>query len=376
MKIVLYKDDYRREIIDFVEKIAIGEYGFDEWKDALENFDFEPYKQEGSRLWIVLDKNNKIIGVCAGLKKSDDVIKFNTFYVDKSFRSEGIGARLYEEFMNYAKEYKYKTIILGTCERLNLAIRFYEKRGFELYKTDGEDRYYKKDIMQKIGIIAAEVQEMEAVKEKMQNIKETKLYNSIFYEGTISNKNCVLARAGEGKVNAARTTQILIDKFEVEAVINVGSAGGLNPELDYEDIVVSTACVQHDFDITAFGREKGYIPNIEDKYMHADKTLLEKATKAIEETKNKVIKGIIATGDVFVAEKEKRKELYEQFNAECVEMEGAAVAQVCHLDNIPFIIIRSISDKANGNEKIDFEKYLEVVSKRCAEYLEKMLAIV
>ena len=97
---------------------------------------------------ISVDKNNKIIGVCAGLKKSDDVIKFNTFYVDKSFRSEGIGARLYEEFMNYAKEYKYKTIILGTCERLNLAIRFYEKRGFELYKTDGEDRYYKKDIMQ------------------------------------------------------------------------------------------------------------------------------------------------------------------------------------------------------------------------------------
>ena len=229
--------------------------------------------------------------------------------------------------------------------------------------------------MNKFGIIAAEVQEMEAVKEKMQNIQEIKIYNNIFYEGTISNKNCVLARAGEGKVNAARTTQILIDKFEVDAVINVGSAGGLNPELDFEDIVVSTACVQHDFDITAFEREKGYIPNIEDKFIYADKTLLEKATKAIEASNNKVIKGIIATGDEFVDNKEKRKELYEQFNAECVEMEGAAVAQVCHLDNIPFIIIRSISDKANGNEKIDFERYLEIVSKRCAEYLEKMLEI-
>ena len=229
--------------------------------------------------------------------------------------------------------------------------------------------------MQKIGIIAAEVKEMEAVKEKMQNIKETKFYNSTFYEGTISNKNCVLVRCGEGKVNAARTTQMLIDKFAVDAVINVGSAGGLNPELDYEDIVVSTACIQHDFDITAFGREKGYIPNIEDKYIYADKTLLEKATKAIEETNNKVIKGIIATGDVFVAGKEKRKALYEEFKAECVEMEGAAVAQVCHLDNIPFIIIRSISDTVNGNDKIDFESYLEVVSKRCAEYLEKMLTL-
>ena len=229
--------------------------------------------------------------------------------------------------------------------------------------------------MKKIGIIAAEIQEMEAVKTKMNDIKETKIYTNSFYEGKMSNKECVLVRCGEGKVNAARTTQILIDKFDVDAVINVGSAGGLNPELDYEDIVVSTACIQHDFDITAFGREKGYIPNIEDKFIYADKNLLEKATKAIEQTNNKVIKGIIATGDEFVAGKERRKEIYEQFNAQCVEMEGAAVAQVCHLDNIPFIIIRSISDKANGNDKIDFESYLEVVSKRCAEYLEKMLEI-
>lgn len=229
--------------------------------------------------------------------------------------------------------------------------------------------------MQKIGIIAAEVQEMEAVKNIMKDVKEVKIYNNVFYEGLIANKNCVLGRAGEGKVNASRTTQMIIDQFDVDAVINVGSAGGLNPELDYEDIVVSTACVQHDFDITAFGREKGYIPNIEDKYIYADSKLLENATKAIEQTNNKVIKGIIATGDEFVTDKEKRKTLYKEFNAECVEMEGAAVAQVCHLDNIPFIVIRSISDKANGNESIDFEHYLEIVSKRCAEYLEKMLEI-
>lgn len=229
--------------------------------------------------------------------------------------------------------------------------------------------------MNKIGIIAAEIKEMEAVKNVMKNILEEKLYNNIFYKGLISNKECVLARAGEGKVNAARTTQILIDKFNVDAVINVGSAGALNPELDYEDIVISTACVQHDFDITAFGREKGYIPNIENKYIYADKNLIEIAQKAINETDVTVKKGIIATGDEFVANKDKRKILYKQFGAECVEMEGGAVAQVCYLDNIPFIVIRSISDKANGNEKIDFENYLEIVSKRCAKYLEKMLLI-
>lgn len=230
--------------------------------------------------------------------------------------------------------------------------------------------------MQKIGIIAAEIKEMEAVRNIMKDIKEIEVYNSIIYEGIISNKKCVLARAGEGKVNAARTTQILIDKFGADAVINVGSAGGLNPELDYEDIVISTACVQHDFDVTAFGREKGYIPNIESKYIYADKILVEKAEQAISQVNGKVIKGIIATGDEFLSNKEKRKSLYEEFNAECGEMEGAAVAQVCYLCNIPFIVIRSISDKANGNEKIDFEKYLEIVSKKCAEYLEKMLAIV
>lgn len=227
--------------------------------------------------------------------------------------------------------------------------------------------------MQKIGIIAAEVKEMEAVKEKMQNIKEIQVYNSIFYEGNISNKNCVLARAGEGKVNAARTTQILIDRFEVDTIINVGSAGALNPELNYEDIVISTACVQHDFDITAFGREKGYIPNIEDKYIYADKMLIEKAENAINQINAKVVKGIIVTGDVFVTGKERKEELHKEFNAECTEMEGAAVAQVCYLCNIPFIIIRSISDTTDCNDAIDFNEYLEIVSKKCAEYLEIML---
>ena len=147
INVILYEDKYKREIIDFVEEIAIGEYGFLEWKEDLENFDFEPYKQEGNRFWIILDKNNKIIGTCAGLRKTHDIIKFNTFYVDKNFRSSGLGAILYKEFIEYAKEQGYKTIILGTCERLNLAIRFYEKRGFELYKTDGENRYYQKNII-------------------------------------------------------------------------------------------------------------------------------------------------------------------------------------------------------------------------------------
>ena len=147
IKIVLYEEQYRRDIINFIKRIAIEEYGFVKWEDDLENMDFEPYKQDDSRFWIVLDENDKVIGTCGALRENEDIIKFNTFYVDKNNRSTGLGANLYDVFINYAKEKKYKTIILGTFEKLSLAIRFYEKREFQLYKKDGEGRrYYKKDI--------------------------------------------------------------------------------------------------------------------------------------------------------------------------------------------------------------------------------------
>ena len=226
------------------------------------------------------------------------------------------------------------------------------------------------------GIIAAEEKEMLAIKNLMKNLEEEKIYNLIFYRGIISEKTCVLTECGIGKVNAARVTQILIDKYSPDFVINVGSAGAVNPELNIEDIVIGDKLIQYDFDVTEIGDyEKGEICGI-GKYFFADRMLIEKCKETIEElsTENKkIVIGLIGSADLFCGNVEKAFEIRNEFNAQCVEMEGAAIAQVCTLDKVPFIVIRAISDTPNGNNKIDFHEFLELVSKNMAEFLGKLL---
>ena len=229
--------------------------------------------------------------------------------------------------------------------------------------------------MNKIAIIAAMEEEVSAIKNIMTNISENKIYNLTIYEGTINNKDCILTECGVGKVHAARTTQILIDNYDIKYVINVGSAGGINSNLNILDIVIGKDLVQYDFDLTAVGHEKGYISGIGTR-IKASKELIQKCEKVInnlQDKNHKVIIGTIATGDLFCTDPNVAKNVRDTFNAECVEMEGAAIAQVCFLDNIPFLVIRSISDSPNGNNGIDFEKYLEFASLRCAEILKELL---
>ena len=226
--------------------------------------------------------------------------------------------------------------------------------------------------MKKFGIIAAMQEEMQEIQKIMDNVKETKIYDLNFIIGEISNYKVVLVEAGIGKVNAARTTQILIDNFEVDAIINVGSAAASNEKLNIGDIVIANKLVQHDFDITAFGHPKGYISNV-GQYLESDKELvinIEKAIKKIDNNKFKTIIGTIASGDIFCTEKTMKDKIRTKFNADAIEMEGSAIAQVCKLDNIPFIVIRGISDSPNGNNKVTFEEYLEQASQRCAELIE------
>ena len=226
--------------------------------------------------------------------------------------------------------------------------------------------------MKKFGIIAAMQEEMQEIQKIMDNVKETKIYDLNFIIGEISNYKVVLVEAGVGKVNAARTTQILIDNFEVDAIINVGSAAASNEKLNIGDIVIANKLVQHDFDITAFGHPKGYISNV-GQYLESDKELvinIEKAIKKIDNNKFKTIIGTIASGDIFCTEINMKDKIKSTFNADAIEMEGAAIAQVCKLDNIPFIVIRGISDSPNGNNKVTFEEYLEQASQRCAELIE------
>lgn len=228
--------------------------------------------------------------------------------------------------------------------------------------------------MEYVGIIAALDEEIEAIKKMMTDINIKQIYELKFLIGKINKKNIVLVKCGVGKVNAARCTQILIDNFNISYIINVGTAGGLNEKIEIGDIVIAEKLVQHDFDVTAAGREKGYITDI-GKYFYSDTKLIEKsklAIKQIDEEFSQFI-GTIATGDIFVQDMNVKEKIIDEFDADCTEMEGAAIAQVCTLDRIPFIVIRAISDKPNGKNIVDFETYLEVACRRYAKFVDFFL---
>jgi adenosylhomocysteine nucleosidase len=150
---------------------------------------------------------------------------------------------------------------------------------------------------------------------------------------------------------------MLISVFGVNAVVNTGVAGSLNNDINIGDIVISTDAVQHDFDVSAIGFAKGEIPYTGLYAFEADKTLRAKAAEAVKAVSpdTGIFEGRVCSGDQFIASKEQKKRIIEQFNGYCAEMEGAAIAQVCHLNHIPFVIIRAISDKADDSEEVSFE---------------------
>ena len=230
--------------------------------------------------------------------------------------------------------------------------------------------------MKMIGIIAAMNEEMQQIKNVMTNITEKKIYNLTFFEGSISQRDCVLVECGIGKVNAARTTQIMIDHFDIDYVINIGTAGAIDERLNTTDVVIAEKLAQHDFDITAFGHDKGEITGI-GKYIYTDKALLEKCKSVMNSIDKSheynVVVGNVASGDIFCTDKKMAQKIGKEFNACCVEMEGAAIGQICFLDEVPFIVIRSISDSPNGKNNMDFDEYLEIASKRAANFLKELL---
>lgn len=217
-----------------------------------------------------------------------------------------------------------------------------------------------------IGIIVAEEKELLEVKKIMNNLREKNIYEKIFYIGSIEEKEVVLVKSNVGKVNSARVTQLLIDYFNIDLVINVGTAGSVDNSLEIGDVVVATELVQYDFDVTPFGRKLGEIENIGES-IKVDEKLLELFNKI------NVKKGIIASGDKFIVNREDKDNIRNTFNALAIEMEGASIAQVCFLDKIPFLVIRSITDKLDGSSKVDFEKFLESSSKVVANILKELL---
>lgn len=213
--------------------------------------------------------------------------------------------------------------------------------------------------MNTIGIIGAMEQEVEQLK-KMMTVDEILTRASMhFYKGTLNGRKAVVVRSGVCKVNAAVCVQILIDHFEVDAIINTGIAGSLDAGINIGDLVISRDTVHHDVNAAVFGYEPGQIPQMEVKTFAADQKLIAAAGEANAAVNPKIgtFIGRIASGEYFVSSCEEKQRISNTFGALCVEMEGAAIAQAAWLNEIPFVIIRAISDKADDSAKMDYEEF-------------------
>lgn len=232
--------------------------------------------------------------------------------------------------------------------------------------------------MKIIGVIGAMDEEVSRLKEKMQVKKVEKKAGMEFFEGELAGKDVVIVRSGIGKVNAGICTQILVDDFGVEAVINTGVAGSLKNEINIGDIVLSTDALQHDMDATGFGYEHGVIPRMEQSTFVADKKLVELAKQVNEEVNSDIgtFVGRVVSGDQFISDKAKKDWLVEKFGGYCTEMEGAAIAQAAYLNEIPFLIIRAISDKADNSAEMDYGEFeakaIEHTVKLVTSMMEKL----
>lgn len=213
--------------------------------------------------------------------------------------------------------------------------------------------------MRHIGIIGAMEQEVSHLKEQMDNVTVTRKASMEFYEGVFEGKHVVVVRSGIGKVNAAVCTQILVDCFDVEAIINTGIAGSLNNDINIGDIVISTDVVHHDVDATGFGYPRCQIPQMDEFSFQANIKMRQAAVLVCRRVNPdiQVFEGRIASGDQFVSDKKIKDEIIKNTGAFAVEMEGAPIGQAAFLNGIPFLVIRAISDKADGSAQMDYAEF-------------------
>jgi len=227
-----------------------------------------------------------------------------------------------------------------------------------------------------IGIIAAMAEELEILLTDLTLESKKEKANMTFHKGELYGKDVVAVVCGIGKVNSAICTQILASEYNVDKIINVGVAGGIGKEIYPGDIVVAENLVQHDMDTTAFGDKMGQIPRLDTFDFKCDKEMVSLAKRACEELSelNSFV-GRIASGDQFIANLEKIQWLDKEFGAISCEMEGASIAQVCYLNSIPFVVIRSISDNANNGAHMDYQKFIPVAVKNSTKILKQMLEL-
>ena len=210
-----------------------------------------------------------------------------------------------------------------------------------------------------LGVIGAMDEEVAKIKEEMEEAEVITVAGMDFYVGKLAGKDAVVVRSGIGKVNAGMCTQILADRFHVDAVINTGIAGSLKNEINIGDIVISTDTVQHDMDASGFGYRKGQIPRVDTFSFKADEKLSSLALACNEKVNPDIqaFLGRVVSGDQFISDRDKKKWLAQEFEASCTEMEGAAIAQAAYLNGIPYLVIRAISDKADDSAGMDYAEF-------------------
>ena len=230
--------------------------------------------------------------------------------------------------------------------------------------------------MKTIGIIGAMEVEVAILKEKMEDVRIIKKASMDFYEGILAGKKVVVVRSGIGKVNAGICAQILADVFSVDAIINTGIAGSLNKNINIGDIVLSTDVVQHDLDATGFGYRKGQIPQMPVFFFNADDNLRRLAAEVCKEVNPdiQVFEGRIASGDQFVCDQDVKNRIVSEFSAYATEMEGAAIGQAAYLNEIPFLVVRAISDKADGSAQMDYSEFEKAAVDHSVRLTLNMLA--
>lgn len=229
--------------------------------------------------------------------------------------------------------------------------------------------------MTKIGIIGAMEPEVEELKKEMDVTAIKRRAGMDFHDGTLGGTPVVIVRCGIGKVNAALCVQILADEFKVSHVINTGVAGSLNPRLDIGDILISRDAIHHDMDVRVFGYKLGEVPQMGFREFQADEKLMALAKEACERVNPDihVMYGRVVSGDQFISSKEVKEHLISEFQGDCAEMEGASIAHGAYLNNIPFVIIRAISDKADNSAEMDYPAFEAAAAKHSAALVKELV---
>lgn len=228
----------------------------------------------------------------------------------------------------------------------------------------------------KVGIIGAMAEEVNWLKAQLKDSQTTQIAQRDFCEGKLGGTDVVVCECGVGKVNAAMVAQTLCERYHVTHLINTGVAGSLNNDINIGDIVVAIDAVHHDMDVCNLGFKPGEVPGLDTVAFPADPELRAAALDAVAAVAPEIkgFAGRVASGEQFVRTQEQKDRIKSLFDADCTEMEGAPIAQVAYLNKVPFVVVRAISDKADGSASVDYPTFEKQAAEHCAKIVEYLVA--